>query len=140
MASEHLTGAFHVVKNQMNENAKQLSHRHDVPELNHHLMEGLRFPESNKKDFVFWLVLSKLYSKRIQTRMVLTSDVINKNKIDAFEFNQVSSSKLSQVFEVIQFGALVNYYMTILNGINPAPIPWVDYFKKKLGQPLGDFK
>ena len=72
--------------------------------------------------------------------MVLTSDVINKNKIDAFEFNPVSSSKLSQVFEVIQFGALVNYYMTILNGINPAPIPWVDYFKKKLGQPLGDFK
>lgn len=140
VASDHLTGAFHVVKNQMNENAKQLSHRHDVPELNHHLMEGLRFPESNKKDVVFWLVNSMLYPKRIQTRMVLTSDVINKNKINAFEFLPVSKAKLAQVFEVIQFGAFVNYYMTILNGINPAPIPWVDYFKQKLGQPLGDFK
>ena len=140
IASHHLTGAFHVVKNQMNENAKQLSHRHDVPELNHHLMEGLRFPETNKKDVVFWAINSKLYPKRIQTRMVLTLDVINQNKINAFEFLPTSKTKLAQVFEVIQFGAFVNYYMTILNGINPAPIPWVDYFKQKLGQPLGDFK
>lgn len=140
VASGHLTGAFHVVKNQMNENAKQLSHRHDVPELNHHLMEGLRFPNSNKKDTVFWLLNSMLYEKRIQTRMVLTLDVINKNKINAFEFVPTAKTKLAQAFEVIQFGALVNYYMTILNGINPTPIPWVDYFKTKLGQPLGDFK
>ncbi|MBU1085288.1 MAG: SIS domain-containing protein [Candidatus Beckwithbacteria bacterium] len=132
VASQHLTGAFHVVKNQMNENAKQLSHRHDIPELNHHLMEGLRFPKTNKKDIVFWFINSLLYSKRIQTRMVLTMDVVNKNKLNAFEFLPVSKTKLAQVFEVIQFGALVNYYTTILNGINPAPIPWVDYFKQKL--------
>lgn len=56
VAAEHLTGAFHVVKNQMNENAKQLSHRHDLPELNHHLMEGLRFPPQIKKTWLFgWL-------------------------------------------------------------------------------------
>ena len=140
VASQHLTGAFHVVKNQMNENAKQLSHRHDVPELNHHLMEGLRFPKTNKDDLIFWLVNSKLYPKRIQTRMVLTLDVVNQNKINAFEFLPIAKTKLAQVFEVIQFGSLVNYYMTILNKINPAPIPWVDYFKKKLGQPLGDYK
>jgi glucose/mannose-6-phosphate isomerase len=140
VASQHLTGAFHVVKNQINENAKQLSHRHDVPELNHHLMEGLKFPKTNKKDVVFWLVNSMLYEKRIQTRMVLTMDVVNKNKINAFEFLPVSKTKLAQSFELIQFGAFVSYYMTILNGINPAPIPWVDYFKQKLGQPLGDFK
>ncbi|MEA3355683.1 MAG: SIS domain-containing protein [Patescibacteria group bacterium] len=140
VASQHLTGALHVVKNQMNENAKQLSHRHDIPELNHHLMEGLKFPDSNKKDVVFWIINSMLYSKRIQTRMVLTMDVVNKNKINAFEFLPMAKTKLAQVFEVIQFGAFVNYYLTILNKINPAPIPWVDYFKKKLGQPLGDFK
>jgi len=137
IASDHLTGALHVVKNQMNENAKQLAHRHDIPELNHHLMEGLRFPKTNKKDVAAFVVNSPLYSKRIQTRTVLTLDVINKNKINAFEFLPTAKTKLAQVFEVIQFGALVNYYMTVLNGINPASIPWVDYFKNKLGQPLG---
>src|SRR3989344_362570 len=140
VAAEHLTGAFHVVKNQMNENAKQLSHRHDVPELNHHFMEGLRFPETNKKDVVLWFINSLLYPKRIQTRMVLTMDVVNKNGLNAFEYLATGKTKLAQVFEVIQFGALVNYYLTMLNGIDPAAIPWVDYFKTKLGQSLGDWK
>lgn len=132
VAAEHLTGAFHVIKNQMNENAKQLSHRHDLPELNHHLMEGLRFPASNKKDVVFWLINSPLYSKRMQTRAVLTLDVINKNGLSAFEFVPQAKTKLAQVFEVIQFGALVNYYLSVLNQLNPSAIPWVDYFKAKL--------
>ena len=140
VASQHLKGAFHVIKNQMNENAKQLSHRQDIPELNHHLLEGLRFPSTNKDDVVFWFANSNLYPKRIQQRMQITMDVVNRNKLNAFEFLSVSKSKLAQAFEVIQFGAFVNYYMTTLNNIDPSPIPWVDYLKTKLGQPLGDFK
>ncbi|MFH0943474.1 MAG: SIS domain-containing protein [Candidatus Beckwithbacteria bacterium] len=132
VAAEHLTGAFHVIKNQMNENAKQLSHRHDLPELNHHLMEGLKFPETNKKHVVFWMLNSLLYSKRMQTRVDLTLDVINKNGLNAVEFVPQAKTKLAQVFEVIQFGAFVNYYLSVLNKLNPTPIPWVDYFKAKL--------
>ena len=103
-------------------------------------MEGLRFPETNKKDVVLWFINSLLYPKRIQTRMVLTMDVVNKNGLNAFEYLATGKTKLAQVFEVIQFGALVNYYLTMLNGIDPAAIPWVDYFKTKLGQSLGDWK
>ncbi len=135
VAAEHLAGAFHVVKNQMNENAKQLSHRHDLPELNHHLLEGLRFPESNRKDVAFWVINSKLYSPRLQTRVRLTIDVIRKNKIKAFEFTPSADTKLAQVFELIQFGSFVNYYMAMLNHLNPALIPWVNYFKKHLQDP-----
>jgi len=132
VAAEHLTGAFHVVKNQLNENAKQLSHRHDLPELNHHLLGGLRFPESNQKDVAFWLVNSKLYSPRLQTRVRLTIDVVQKNKIKAFTFTPSADTKLAQVLELIQFGSFVNYYLTVLNRLDPAPIPWVAYFKKSL--------
>lgn len=135
VAAEHLSGAGHVVKNQMNENAKQLSHRHDLPELNHHLLEGLRFPESNQKDVAFWFVNSKFYSPRLQTRVRLTMDVVRKNKIDVFEFTPSADTKLAQVFELIQFGSFVNYYMAMLNNLNPALIPWVDYFKKHLQVP-----
>lgn len=132
VAAEHLSGAFHVVKNQMNENAKQLSHRHDLPELNHHLLEGLRFPKTNQTDVAFWFINSKLYSQRLQTRVRLTIYVVRKNKIKAFEFTPSADTKLVQVFELIQFGSFVNYYLSVLNGLNPASIPWVDYFKKHL--------
>jgi len=140
VAARHLTGALHTFKNQMNENAKNLSHRHDVPELNHHLMEGLRFPGSNKKDVVFFFAQSNLYPKRIQQRIRISLDVVRKNKIACFQWHPTAKTELTQSFELFQFGGLVDFYLAMLNGLDPAPIPWVDYFKTKLGQSLGQWK
>ena len=140
VAARHLTGAGHTAKNQMNENAKNLSHRHDLPELNHHLMEGLKFPDINKKDLVFFLLNSQLYPQRIQQRFQITQEVIKKNKVATALWQASSKTKLSQAFEFIQFAAFANFYLSLLNHLDPAPIPWVDYFKKKLGQPLGQWK
>jgi len=131
-ASEHLAGVFHTVKNQMNENAKHLAHRHDIPELNHHLMEGLKFPSTNQDDIVFVLAQSDLYHPRNQKRVKLTKEVIEKNDIATFVYQPRSKTKLAQALESIQFGAFVNHYLTLSHQLDPAPIPWVDYFKKNL--------
>ncbi len=132
VGSEHLSGAMHTVKNQSNENAKTFSTRFDIPELNHHLMEGLKHPENNKKDLFFWMVQSQLYSDKHQKRIELTQDVIEKNGVETFLYQPTSDSHFSQAFEAIQFGAFVIFYLSMLYGIDPAPIPWVDYFKKRL--------
>ncbi|OGG02441.1 hypothetical protein A2Z33_05275 [Candidatus Gottesmanbacteria bacterium RBG_16_52_11] len=136
----HMIGAIHTIKNQMNENAKNFSAIFDIPELNHHLMEGLAFPEANRRHLVIVLVHSGLYSDRIRRRFEITRDVISKNKIPCVEFSPRSATKLAQAFEFVGYGGLVNYYLSMLNGIDPAPIPWVDYFKKELGQSLGQWK
>ena len=140
VAASHLTGAVHVFKNQMNENAKNFSVRFDVPELNHHLMEGLRFPDSNRQDLVFLFIKSNLYPDRIQQRIQITDEVVRKNKIKVASWQGNEKNSLAEAFSLIQFGAFVNFYLTMLYGIDPAPIPWVDYFKTKLGQPLGALK
>ncbi len=136
-ASGHLNGAIHTINNQLNENAKNLSFDTSIPELNHHLMEGLKHPDSNKTNVFVFLANSGLYSKQIQQRVAVTADVVNQNGIPFFEYKPQSASKLSQSFELIQFGSYVNLYISILYNQNPAPIPWVDYFKEKMGQPLG---
>ncbi len=132
VAAEHLTGAVHTVKNQMNENAKHLAHRYDLPELNHHLMEGLRFPVSNPATTMFWFINSLLYSERLQQRLKLTQEVVEKNNLTSIIWQATAKSKLAQTFELIQFGAYVNFYLSQLHGLDPAAIPWVDYFKKHL--------
>ncbi|MBI4009173.1 hypothetical protein HY357_02990 [Candidatus Roizmanbacteria bacterium] len=137
VASRHLVAAAHTAKNQMNENAKHFSVIFDIPELNHHLMEGLRFPSSNQKDLVFVFVKSKLYPKRIQQRFDITEDVVKKNKVETLTWQAKSLDHLSQAFEFIQLFGFVNFYLSMLNDLDPAAIPWVDYFKTKLGQPLG---
>lgn len=127
----HLTGAFHVVKNQLNENAKTIGFREDLPELNHHLMEGLRFPESNK-NLIFWFALSNLFSEKMKKRLKLTEEVVSKNGVATINHELQTTSQIAQVFELIQFGAMTIFHLTMRNGIDPAPIPWVDYFKQKL--------
>ena len=134
VASEHLCGAAHTVKNQMNENAKHFANRHDLPELNHHLMEGLQFPQTNSKNLLFWFINSDLYSPRISQRLALTTQVVEKNKIQTHQTKLKGKTKLVQAFELIQYGALVNFYLALAHKIDPTPIPWVDYFKKKLNQ------
>ncbi len=43
-----------------------------------------------------------------------------------------SVTRLEQAFEVITFGAYTNFYLAMLEGIDPAPIDTVDYFKEQL--------
>lgn len=137
ISAGHLVGATHAVNNQLNENAKVFSADFPIPELNHHLMEGLAHPEKNKSAIFAFFINSSLYPDRIKKRFGLTKEVTEKNNIETFEYKARGGTQISQVFEVIQFGAYANFFLAMLYGQNPAPVPWVDYFKTRLGQPLG---
>lgn len=137
VSAEHLDGATHVFNNQLNESAKHFSSHVSIPELNHHLMEGLKNPSNNQQNLLFVFVNSTLYPKRVQQRFAITKEVVEKNGIKAINIQLNSPSKLSQVFELIQLGGFVSLYLSVSYGQNPEPVPWVDYFKTHLGQPLG---
>ena len=132
VAAEHLEGAVHVFQNQLNENPKCYAEYRVIPELNHHLMEGLRFPEDLDKNLFFILFGSSLYHPRTQKRFQVTQKVLEQAGIESMEIALEVSSRLEQVFEVITFGAFVNFYLAMLEGIDPAPIPTVDFFKEEL--------
>lgn len=134
VGAEHLAGAGHTVKNQFNESSKQLSTRYDVPELNHHLMEGLAHPEKNKEVLLFWMMNSDLYHARVQKRMQITNEVVQKQGITTDLWKAEGKTKLEQTFELITFGSYVVFYLSVMNGVNPVAIPWVDYFKGELGK------
>ena len=134
VAAEHLSGNAHIMANQINENSKTFSAYFLISELNHHLMEGMRFPNSNKRNLCFVMLESKKYLPRIQKRFSITKKVLGKNKISFIVCPIKPEAKISQVFETLLFGSYVNYYMAILNGINPAPVPYVDFFKKELSR------
>ena len=132
VASEHLLGSAHALKNQFNESAKTYAMLFDLPELNHHLMEGLSHPQQLKKLIHFVFITSDLYPERVKVRYPLTADVVKKNGVDYDIYHASAHTKLSQVYEVLVFGSFVVYYLTKSLGINPMMIPWVDYFKQKL--------
>lgn len=134
VVSEFLEGAAHVAANQHNENAKAFVDYKVVPELNHHLMEGLRFPQSNATNHFFVMVQSQLYYPKNSLRMRLTQQVIENNEIDTLSVLLRAPSKISQVFEMIALFGFAGFYLSMLEGIDPSPIPFVDYFKDELNK------
>lgn len=132
IAADHLSGAIYASRNQFNENGKNYTDQHVLPELDHHLLESLGFPNTNKDNLFGIFLNSKLYHQRNQKRVDLTMDVMEKNNISTFKFTPSAKDKFSQVFESLHFFSYVNYYLALLNDVNPSPIPWVDYFKEKL--------
>lgn len=134
IGAQHLVGALHVIRNQLNENSKQFNVYFEIPEMNHHLLEGMQFPHSNPQNLRFFFVQSKLYHPRVQARFAITKKVLAGYKIKYEEINLQGQTKIEQVFEVIQFGSFVSFYLAILNNLDPTPIPWVDYFKKQLAK------
>lgn len=132
VASEFLSGAVHVSTNQFNENAKMFTDYKLVPELNHHLMEGLRFPKSNADSHIFLFINSLLYSDKNQKRMKLTQQVVEDNNIETLSIELKSETKIGQALELITLFAFTNFYVAMLEQIDPSPITFVNWFKEKL--------
>jgi glucose/mannose-6-phosphate isomerase len=137
IVSEHLRGFANGFANQINENAKGISDFRYISELNHHLMEGLANPSSFREKALFLFFKSSLYQPRIQKRFDLTHEVVSKQSVETLTIKLIGKTKLDQVLEGFVLSGFTTYYLSKLYNVDPIKIPWVDYFKTKLGQPLG---
>ncbi len=125
-------GNAQTLRNQFNESAKQSSFFLTVSDMNHHALEGLRFPKSNKKRMVALFIDSDLEDKKIQKRINLSQEVFRKNKVSVINHTLIGKTKIEQSLELLQFGSYLSYYEAIINHVDPSKIPFVDWFKKKL--------
>lgn len=140
VASDFLEGAVHVSVNQHNENAKVFASYVVVPEMNHHLLEGLQFPKSNASTDVFVFLHSLLYQPQNSIRMHLSQEIVQKNDIDAVGVPLQAQTKIAQVFELITLLGFTGFYLAMLEGIDPSPIPFVEDFKISLKEKIKDLR
>jgi len=132
VGAEFLAGNLHTFSNQLNENSKVFASYFLIPELNHHLLEGLRFPKNLGKLLTFVLIDSGKYLAKNRTRLAVTETVIKKQGIPVVMHRLTAEDALSQSFELLSLGTYTSIYLAMLNNIDPAPIPWVDFFKAAL--------
>lgn len=132
IVSEFLTGVGNAVANQTNETAKSISSFRVIPELNHHLMEGLKFPKELHTIGTFIFFFSQLYSSSIQKRFHITKDVVEQNTIETIWHELKGKTKLEQTFELMGLGSYLSMYLSALYEQDPNAIPFVNYFKQKL--------
>jgi len=130
LASEHLTGNAHIMANQWNENAKNLAMWFAIPELNHHLLEGMSHPRSNREHLAAVLIQSDLYDMRNQKRHEITRALLEEQGIRCLIVPARGETALEQAYNLLLLGAYASFYQAIMNDVDPSPIPWVDQFKQ----------
>ncbi len=131
-ASEHLIGASYTFKNQLNECSKTFSNLFEVPESNHHLLEGLTLPRDIKLSSILFTIESPNYFQKIKRRYEVLSEIFRKQEYKHISYTTRSSVRLAEVLELIIFGSYLSYYLAYLSDVDPSVIPWVDTFKSKL--------
>jgi glucose/mannose-6-phosphate isomerase len=134
VSANHLTGTIHAIKNMFNENAKTFAVNFDLPELNHHFLEGLNNPKALKEDLFVLFFNSDLYPSVIKKRLLITRNMLERLGFQTMTIKPESSHPTLQAFECLSFGEFSSYYLAIINNTNPGPIPSVDYFKKELSR------
>lgn len=132
VASEHLSANAHILANQINESAKQLASPYKIPELNHHFLEALVNPKRVIRNTAFVFLASSDYSPMITKRFSVTKKILDENSIANVIIKSPASGALNQSLEILAIGSWVSFYLAMINGVNPAEIPWVNYFKSEL--------
>lgn len=132
-SAEHLSGNAQIVRNQFNETSKAFSSYFLIPDLNHHLMEGLRFPEN--APLHFFVIDSANYSEKIRKRVELTIEVVRKYNYPVHEFTTSGQSLYDDFLEVLVYGSFLTLYLGLAYNQNPAINPDVDWFKSQLATP-----
>ena len=134
IGAEFMEGALHTATNQLNENGKIFADYKVIPEMNHHLLEGLKYPVSNAHHHFFVFIESDLYLPANQHRLTLTQKIVEDLDIPNLTIHLKAPTKLAQVFELITTWSFASIYLAVLEGFDPGPLPVVDAFKSDLKQ------
>lgn len=134
IAAEFLSANAHIFANQLNETSKTFSFYFLLSELNHHLLEGFGEPKDLGEHLKIIILESDHYSEKIKKRAKITTDIIEKQKVETFTVKFGQDTPLGQSFEAILVSSWVSFYLGILNGSDPSVVPWVDNFKEELAK------
>lgn len=133
IGAEWTAGNLHTWHNQINENAKTPAWWFLLPDLNHHLLEGLRNRKFNRQIHAV-LVLDPHYHPRTLKRFALTEKILKQHGMTVSRFRPHGKERMEQAIDLLAFGGYVSWYLSALRKLNPAPIPTVDYLKTQLAK------
>lgn len=132
IGAEWTAGNLHTFTNQLHENAKTFAAWHTLPDLNHHLLEGLR-DRAVAKQMHAVVIEDDTYHPRTIRRLTLTAAILRKQGVMVSRFRPHGKKNISKAIDLLAFGGYVSWYLSVLRNVDPAPIPTVDFLKKALG-------
>ena len=127
-----LCGVARRWKTQFNENAKAWAFVELLPEAGHNAIAGLWWPRPMGRKVCGVLLNSLSLHPRIKLRYRVIQDLLGTAGVECRTVDGVGQSHLAQILSSVMFGDFTSYYLALLNGEDPSPVPPLDYLKNVL--------
>jgi len=119
-------------KTQLNENAKVWAFWEMLPEAHHNSVVGYSLPREMAQ-LAYALLLSPPHQHpQMVQRYQVTRELLEREGIPSRVVEGWGQSGLAQMLTAIYLGDYVSYYLAILQGIDPSPVPPIDFIKSRL--------
>jgi len=135
-SSDKLKVLGFIWKIKINENAKSPAFANYFPELNHNELEGMSYEKecdfSDKPIFQCLILKDDQDHSRIQKRMDLTANILNKTGLPTEIINLTGQTKLEKIFSSILLADWTSYYLAKEYQTDPLKTEVIEGFKKQL--------
>lgn len=130
-----LIGALNAGRNAMCEISRNYSQFYDFPEVNHVLIEALQKPDVAKKNK--YLFFESIFNhERVRQRYEITQKIFDEMGLEHKSYELKGKTKFGQALELAHYAAWLGFYISMLDGVDPGPEPWILKLKDSLAQPL----
>lgn len=121
-------------KTQVNENAKAWAFYESLPEINHNAVVGYSYPTDAVRHLCVAMLNSPLLPAPVRRRYEVTEELLRKAGLEPRVLCGQGQQPLTQMMSLVLLGDYASCYLALLNGVDPYPVPAVDYLKKRLAQ------
>lgn len=119
-------------KSELNENSKIPAKWESFPELNHNDIVGWEATEKLTKKFTVVLIRDEDEPQEIHNRIEATKKLSLPKARKVLEIKAKGKSTLARMFSVLFLGDMISVYLSILLGVDPAPVEIITAMKKEM--------
>ncbi len=128
-AAEELQTVAYRFRTDLNENGKQFALSHFFPEQNHNEINAYLGLKRSSCEFVFLRHENEL--KKIQKRFSAVKKLFEK-RFNITEVQLKGKSLIAATYYALFLAALTSYYLSLVNKLDPEPVPYIAFLKKEL--------
>lgn len=121
-------------KCQINENAKHPAWSATLSEANHNEICGWEGAAESGENAA-WFLADADQNDRVSERIRITSEIASSHQARAEVIESSGESRSERLFSLVLLGDLMSFYLAILHGVDPSPVPLIENLKDQLGRP-----
>jgi len=135
-SSKQLLGPLNAGRNAICEIGRTFTLFFDFPEINHVLIEATLKPDFVKEKVKYLFFESEFDHPRIKLRYKITKKIFDTQGLSYQSYMLQGKDRLTQVLEIPHYCAWLGFYLSMLEGVDPGPEPWIIELKNLLSQPV----